>query len=153
MRVRRAPPSARRTRIPPILKARFPGPGRLGRRENEVMSPRPDPVASGGDSRVRVISQGGPRPAEGLSTGRDTEARQLAPGPRAQRGQESVPRPGRRLRRLQSPQKRFLAGPFQIIASLCPPPSGCFKPYALFPSITRCPWSLAFCWKDCKPNY
>lgn len=82
LRVRGAPPSARRTRIPPILKARFPGLGRLGRRENEVVSPRPDPVASGGDSRVRVISQGGPRPAESLTFRRDTEARQPAPGPR-----------------------------------------------------------------------
>lgn len=44
------------------------------------------------------------------------EARRPAPGPRAQRGQETDPRPGR----LQSPPTRILAVPFQIAASLCP---------------------------------
>lgn len=57
---RRAPPSARRIRIPPNLKARCSGPTGLGRRGNEVGSPKLDPVASGGDSGVRVASRGGP---------------------------------------------------------------------------------------------
>lgn len=46
-------------------------PYRLGKRQKEVISPKSEPVARGGDSGVRAASQGGRLPAVGLPTGRD----------------------------------------------------------------------------------
>lgn len=97
---RLTPPAARRTPLPPILKARFSGPSRLGRRGNEVLSPSPDPVESCGDSRVRATSQGGPRPPKLFHR-------------EGHRGAATAPLsyvPGRRRLRVQSPQKRILTG-------------------------------------------
>ena len=140
---RLAPLSAPRTPLPPILKARFSGPSRLGRRGNEVVSPSPDALASRGDSRVRATSQGGPRPAEAFPPGWTPRRGSWPPCPMSSGGGGFACKALTGAFLTGHPYAS-LRGPFQIIVSLCPPPCGCFSPYPLAPSITRCPWSLGF---------
>lgn len=132
------------------MKARFPGPAGLGGGETtsflQGRTPRraaataecawpqraapflPKPSPPGG-------TQAGPLGCRGAATG---------PGPRAQCGQKSIPRPGRRRFGLQSPQLRILAEPIQTISWLCPSPSCCFTSYFLSPLSFNKDVSLEF---------
>lgn len=130
MRVRRSPRAALGSADsdPAKFESKILRPQRLGKRRRELVSPKSESAARGGDSGVREASQGGHLPAEGLPTGRDIGRSAGPPGlgdrPRASSSARvgTDPRPGRPGRRPRSPQTRVPALPLLLppLQTLCP---------------------------------
>ena len=105
---------------------------------------------------MRVASQGGHLPAEGLPTGRDISrsARPRRHGDRPPGLELSAGRKRTHVRGgCKAHRRAFLRCRSREPPRFAPDSSSGFKSYALSPSKTRAPCSLRFHRIDCKLNY